>query len=66
MLHIQVIALRCQPWFGFVYSEDNISDGPSRADYALMRALCAEYRPARLPDLYAGWIECTLTEAGAE
>ena len=31
-VHVQVLALACQPWFGFVYSEDNLSDLPSRGE----------------------------------
>ena len=29
-LHVELVALACQPWFGFVYSEDNLSDDPWR------------------------------------
>ena len=32
--HAQVFLLQCDPWLGFVYSEDNISDLPSRSDYS--------------------------------
>jgi hypothetical protein len=36
VMHVELMALQCQTWFGFVYSEDNLSDGPSRGDYALL------------------------------
>ena len=53
-VHVQVAALTCQPWFGFVYSEDNLSDLPSRGDFALVKSLGAEIRDLQLPDL-SGW-----------
>ena len=49
--HLQVLKLACRPWIGFVYSEDNISDLPSRNDFALMRRLGATSRPMVLPRL---------------
>ena len=29
-MHVELLALRAQSWFGFVYSEDKLSDLPSR------------------------------------
>ena len=49
--HLQILKLACQPWIGFVYSEDNISDLPSRNEFALMRRLGASSRPMVLPRL---------------
>ena len=49
--HLQVVRLQCSPWIGFVYSEDNISDPPSRGDFRLMRALGAVRRPMVFPQL---------------
>ena len=51
--HMQVVILACQPWIGFVYSEDNISDLPSRNAFKLMRQLKAVRRDCVLPDLSA-------------
>ena len=51
--HMQVVRLTCQPWIGFVYSEDNISDLPSRGAFQLMRKLKAIRRDCVLPDLSA-------------
>jgi hypothetical protein len=48
-MHVELMALQCQTWFGFVYSEDNLSDGPSRGDYALLQRLGAIWRPCKLP-----------------
>ena len=31
--HITTVELQCDPWVGFVYSEDNLSDPPSRGDF---------------------------------
>ena len=53
-LHVELVALACQPWFGFVYSEDNLSDDPSRGEWGLLRRLGAEPRDIVLPRL-AGW-----------
>ena len=49
--HAAVLELGCQPWFGFVYSEDNIADLPSRGDFWLMWQLGAIFRPCVLPEL---------------
>ena len=49
--HHQILKLACQPWIGFVYSEDNISDLPSRNDFTLMRSMGATSRPMVLPRL---------------
>ena len=37
--HVQILALACQPWVGFVYSEDNLADLPSRGDFRLVRRM---------------------------
>ena len=50
-LHASALELGCIPWFGFVYSEDNIADLPSRGDFRLMWQLGALYRPCVLPEL---------------
>jgi hypothetical protein len=50
-LHVRILALGCQPWFGFVYSEDNLGDDPSRGEFSLLRALGSEEVPCRLPRL---------------
>jgi|EP00966_Prymnesium_polylepis_P169219 hypothetical protein len=55
MLHVQVLSLACQPWFGFVYSEDNLSDLPSRGDFRLLSRLGAVWRPLVLPQLSYAW-----------
>ena len=41
--------LRCYPWFGFVYSEDNVADLPSRLDFVLMRRIGAVERRCVFP-----------------
>ena len=48
-MHVELMALQCQTWFGFVYSEDNLSDGPSRGDFGLLQRLGAIWRPCKLP-----------------
>ena len=52
-----ILSLACYPWFGFVSSGDNLSDLPSRHDFALLRRLGAKYRPCVLPDFSGrpGW-----------
>ena len=35
-LVVRVLSLGCRPWFGFVYSEDNLSDLPSRELFGLL------------------------------
>ena len=51
VLAVEIMGLGCYPWFGFVYSEDNISDGPSRGDFAALRALGAVRRKLVRPRL---------------
>jgi len=51
--HVQIAALQCRPWFGFVYSEDNLSDPPSRGDFGLLLRLGARWRDCPFP-LLAG------------
>ena len=51
LFHSLKVARRWQPWFSFVYSEDNISDLPSRGDYALLRSMGAVWRDCVLPSL---------------
>ena len=53
-LHVELVALSCQPWFGFVYSEDNLADDPSRGEWRTLTRLDAQRRECRLP-LLAGW-----------
>ena len=48
---LATIALACRPWLGFVYSEDNLSDGPSRRDHRLMARLKATFRLMVVPRL---------------
>ena len=47
----QIMTLQCYPWFGFVCSEDNISDLPSRDQFDLLRRLGATRRACKLPPL---------------
>lgn len=49
--HLAILKLGCHPWIGFVYSEDNIADLPSREKYELVERLGATFRMAVLPDL---------------
>ena len=49
--HVAVVELQCDPWIGFVYSGDNLSDPPSRGDFRLMESLGAESRPMCFPAL---------------
>ena len=51
VLAVEIMGLCCYPWFGFVYSEDNISDGPSRGDFAALNALGALRRTLVRPTL---------------
>ena len=53
-LHVELVALSCQPWFSFVYSEDNLADDPSRGVWDRLRMLRALVRDVVLPPL-AGW-----------
>ncbi len=48
-VRVQMIMLQCDPWFGFVYSEDNISDLPSRGEFTVMESLGAEFRTMVFP-----------------
>ena len=48
-LHLAVFRIACRPWYGFVYSEDNLSDLPSRLEFDLMIELGAQFRPCRFP-----------------
>lgn len=50
-LHIKLVQLMCNPWIGFVYSEDNLSDDPSRGRFDRLAALGAQYREPRLPNI---------------
>ena len=49
--HVATVKLQCDPWVGFVYSEDNLSDPPSRGDFRLMQTLGAMFRPMLFPEL---------------
>ena len=49
--HVQIFRLQCQPWVSFVYSEDNISDLPSRGDFALLESVGAVRRRLVFPTL---------------
>ena len=53
-LHVELVALSCQPWFSFVYSEDNLADDPSRGVWDRLCMLRALVRDVVLPPL-AGW-----------
>ncbi|KAL1527789.1 hypothetical protein AB1Y20_009173 [Prymnesium parvum] len=65
MVHTQVVRYSCYPWFGFVYSEDNIADArrshgpstPSRGDFSVVAGLSAAVTQLVWPDLQelAGW-----------
>ena len=50
-LHVALTSSGCHPWFGFVYSQDNLSDLPSRGEFALLISLGAIFRRCRLPQL---------------
>ena len=50
-LAVSTMRLRCYPWYGFVYSEDNISDGPSRGDFSLLDSLGARRCELVMPRL---------------
>ncbi|KAL1495392.1 hypothetical protein AB1Y20_016761 [Prymnesium parvum] len=53
MVHVQVARFSCHPWFGFVYSEDNVADGPSRGDFSEVEKMGAEVSQLVWPDLQA-------------
>ena len=55
--HIQLVSLQCDPWVGFVYSEDNLSDPPSRGDFRLMRSLGARRRQMVFPRLHGFYVD---------
>ncbi|KAL1520677.1 hypothetical protein AB1Y20_022246 [Prymnesium parvum] len=57
MVHTQAVRFSCYPWFGFVYSEDNIADGPSHGDFSDVDKLGAAVTQLVWPDLQvlAGW-----------
>ena len=50
-LAVRIMWLGCYPWFSFVYSEDNISDGPSRGEFGLLLSLGATRRKLVRPTL---------------
>ena len=50
-LAVRIMWLGCYPWFSFVYSEDNISDGPSRGEFGLLLSLGAKRRKLVRPTL---------------
>ena len=52
-----ILALACYPWFSFVCSGDNLSDLPSRKDFALLKRLGAIFRVSKMPDFSdrPGW-----------
>ena len=51
--HVCMSQCRSRPWFSFVYSEDNISDLPSRFEYALLRSMGAVRRRCVVPSLHS-------------
>ena len=53
---LATVALACRPWLSFVYSEDNLSDGPSRRDFGLVQQLRAEFRIMAIPRMVA-WMQ---------
>lgn len=57
-LQVKLVEIQCQPWFGFVYSEDNLADPPSRGDFVLMRQLRARWRRCVLPP-FSGWLQAS-------
>ena len=52
---VAVLRLACRPWLGFVYSEDNMADLPSRKEFAMLRRLRAARRRLVFPTL-AAWL----------
>ena len=50
-LVVRVLSLGCRPWFGFVYSEDNLSDLPSRELFGLLKWLGSTRRILVRPSL---------------
>ena len=53
---LATVALACRPWLSFVYSEDNLSDGPSRRDLGLVQQLRADFRIMVIPRMVA-WMQ---------
>ena len=47
--HVEVLRLACRPWLGFVYSEDNFSDDPSRGRFDRLLRLGARERDCVFP-----------------
>ena len=47
----RILKLSCRPWFGFVYSEDNLSDLPSRGSFELLISLGSKRRALVRPSL---------------
>ena len=47
----RILKLSCRPWFGFVYSEDNLSDLPSRGSFELLASLGSRRRVLVRPSL---------------
>ena len=47
----RILKLSCRPWFGFVYSEDNLSDLPSRGVFDVLIALGSTRRVLVRPSL---------------
>ena len=50
-LHVALLDIGCHPWFGFVYSEDNLSDLPSRNEFRLLQQMGGIRRDCILPRL---------------
>ena len=50
-LVVRILRLACRPWFGFVYSEDNLSDDPSREEFGLLKWLGSTRRVLVRPSL---------------
>ena len=50
-LVVRILRQACRPWFGFVYSEDNLSDLPSREEFGLLQKLNSTRRVLVRPSL---------------
>ena len=50
-LVVRILRLACRPWFDFVYSEDNLSDLPSREKFELLRQLGSTARVLVRPSM---------------
>ena len=46
-LHISMTRLQCNTWFSFVYSEDNLSDLPSRSEFLILQQMGAVRRECK-------------------